>query len=40
MAGFKDTNSGKFEEVMLIRNEKELESFKRLYDVKEIAREY
>ena len=40
VAGFKDTNSGKFEEVMLIRNEKELESFKRLYDVKEIAREY
>ena len=30
VAGFKDTNSGKFEEVMLIRNEKELESFKQI----------
>jgi len=40
VAGFKDVHSGKFEEVMLIRSEKELEAFKQLYDVKEIVREY
>lgn len=40
VAGFKDVRSGKFEEVMLIRDEKELEAFKQLYDVKEIVKEY
>lgn len=40
VAGFKDIHSGKFEEVMLIRNEKELDAFKQLYDVKEIVKEY
>lgn len=40
VAGFKDIHSGKFEEVMLIRNEKELEAFMQIYDIKEIVREY
>lgn len=40
VAGFKDIRSGKFEEVMLIRNAKELDYFMRLYDIKEIVREY
>ncbi|MCI9373071.1 MAG: aspartate dehydrogenase [Lachnospiraceae bacterium] len=40
VAGFKEIHGGKFEEVMLIRNAKELEAFMQLYDVKEIIREY
>lgn len=40
VAGFKNIHSGKFEEVMLIRNEKELDAFKQLYDIKDIVREY
>jgi len=32
-AGFRDTGSGKFEEVMLIRSDADLEEFLRLYDV-------
>lgn len=40
VAGFKDINSGKFEEVMLIRNEKELDAFMQLYNVKDIVKEY
>lgn len=40
VAGFKDINTGKFEEVMLIRNDRELDAFKKLYDLKEISKEY
>lgn len=40
VAGFKDINSGKFEEVMLIRNEKELDAFMQLYNIKDIVKEY
>ena len=40
VAGFKDIRTGKFEEIMLIRNDRDLEDFKRLYDLKEISREY
>ena len=42
VAGFRDAASGKFEEVMLIQNNSDLEEFLRLYDVKEsdIRREY
>ncbi|MDE5933332.1 MAG: aspartate dehydrogenase [Lachnospiraceae bacterium] len=40
VAGFRDIHSGKFEEVMLIRNEKELDAFMQLYDVKDIVKEY
>ncbi|MDY6355999.1 MAG: aspartate dehydrogenase [Catonella sp.] len=40
VAGFKDLETGKFEEVMLIRNPSDLEEFKRKYGVKEVTKEY
>lgn len=40
VAGFKDSRTGKFEEVMLIRNQKDLDHFKELYGVKDIGKEY
>ena len=40
VAGFKDMQSGRFEEVMLIKNNKDLDVFMQLYDVKDIVREY
>ncbi len=39
-AGFKNLATGKFEEVMLIRNEKELASFKERYGISELGKEY
>lgn len=32
-AGFKDIHTGKFEEIMLIRNESDLNNFKRTYGI-------
>lgn len=40
VAGFKDIHTGKFDEVMLIRTEADLELFKRQYGVEEITKEY
>ena len=41
VAGFKDINSGKFEEVMLIRGSADLELFKQQYGItEEITKEY
>lgn len=41
VAGFKDIHTGKFEEVMLLRNSEDLEKFKTMYDIqKEIEKEY
>lgn len=40
VAGFKNIYTGKFEEVMLIRNEKELDVFKAMYDIDEVTKEY
>lgn len=41
VAGFKDINSGKFEEVMLIRGASDLEMFKKQYGItEEITKEY
>ncbi|MDE5892616.1 MAG: aspartate dehydrogenase [Acetatifactor sp.] len=40
VAGFKDIHTGKFEEVMLIRNERELREFMAQYGVSEVTREY
>ncbi len=40
VAGFKHKQTGKFEEVALIRNEKELEDFMKEYDITEITKEY
>ena len=41
-AGFKDAASGRFEELMLIRSDGDLEEFMRLYDVEasDIRREW
>ena len=33
VAGFRDKQSGRFEEIMLLRNERDLEDFCRLYSV-------
>ena len=40
VAGFKDINTGHFEEVMLVRNDKDLNIFKELYDLQEVSKEY
>ena len=40
VAGLKDVQSGKFEEVMLIRNEADLENFKAMCGASEVAKEY
>ncbi len=40
VAGFKDIHSGKFEEVMLIKNSRDLDVFKQLYQVEDISKEY
>ncbi len=40
VAGFKDIRSGKFEEVMLIRNRQELQEFMKMYGVSEVTKEY
>lgn len=41
VAGFKDTRTGRFEEVMFIQSEKDLELFKKQYNIDtEIVKEY
>ena len=40
VAGFREIQTGRFQEVMFIRNEKDLEEFLRTYDLSEIDREY
>lgn len=40
VAGFKNIHTGKFEEVMLIRNEEDLTRFKDMYDLEEVIKEY
>lgn len=40
VAGFKEIRTGKFEEVTLIRNKKELETFMKTYGIDEIFKEY
>ena len=40
VAGFKDLLTGKFTEVMLIRNAEDLDSFKRLYNLDTLTKEY
>lgn len=40
VAGFKDIRTGKFEEVTLIRSEKELKDFMETYGIDEISKEY
>lgn len=40
VAGFKDIHTGKFQDIMLIRNTKDLEEFKKIYGVDELEKEY
>ena len=40
VAGFKNIHTGKFEELMLIRNEKGLEQFKETYGIDTVTKEY
>lgn len=42
VAGFKNIHTGKFSEIMLIRNEKDMEEFLEKYDIKkeEVTKEY
>jgi len=41
VAGFKDVHTGKFEEVMLIKNSADLEQFRSMYGIEEeIVKEY
>lgn len=40
VAGFKDIHTGKFEEIMLIRSERELNMFKEMYGISSITKEY
>ena len=41
VAGFKDIHTGKMEEVMLIKNQNDLERFKAMYGIEEeITKEY
>ena len=40
VAGFKDIHTGKFEEIALIRNPRELDEFMKAYGIDEISKEY
>ncbi len=40
VAGFKDLRTGKFEEVMLVRDERELREFMERYGLSEVPKEY
>lgn len=40
IAGFKDNQTGKFEEIMLIRDDKDLEEFKNMYGLEKVEKEY
>ncbi|MCM1288803.1 MAG: aspartate dehydrogenase [Clostridium sp.] len=40
VAGFKDIRTGKFKDIMLIRNDRDLKSFMDTYGISEIEKEY
>jgi hypothetical protein len=40
VAGFRNIHTGKFEEVMLIREEKDLATFQKLYGIEHVTKEY
>ena len=40
VAGFKNRKTGQFTEIMLIRNEGDLEDFKQRYKLEEVKKEY
>lgn len=40
VAGFKDIFTGKFQEVMVIRNSKDLDAFRQMYGLEDVPKEY
>ena len=40
VAGFKNIYTGKFEEVMLVRNQKDLDQFMEMYGIDTVTKEY
>lgn len=40
VAGFQNKHTGKFDDVMLIQNEKDLNTFKEIYDIQIITKIY
>lgn len=40
VAGFRNIHTGKFEEIILIRNEFDLNAFKEMYDIDTVVKEY
>ena len=40
VAGFQNIHTGKFEDVMLIRNDKELKKFMEMYDIESLKKIY
>lgn len=40
VAGFKEIHTGKFQEVMLIRNDADLDEFMKMYGLQDIEKEY
>lgn len=40
IAGFKNIHTGKFEDVMLIRNDKDLDDFMKMYGISTVTKEY
>mgnify|MGYP001056517388 CR=1 FL=1 len=40
VAGFKDLHTGKFTDICLLRNEKDLQEFKEMYGITEIGKEF
>ncbi len=40
VAGFKDLETGKFEEVMYIKNDADLRTFQEMYSVSKLTKEY
>lgn len=40
VAGFKDTKTGKFTEVMLIKDDNDLNAFMEMYDLASVEKEY
>ena len=40
VAGVKDISTGRFEEIMLIRNEQDLADFMKMYGITTISKEY
>lgn len=40
VAGFQDIHTGKFQEVMLIRKSRDMEEFRKMYDLEEVPKVY